>query len=179
MPDTVFLNLLKTDKNQAFRHLMKEYQNRVLHIAFPFTGNSADAEDITQEVFIKIFNNIEKFRGMSKLSTWIYRITVNTCKNFTMRTKKTVPLNCNIPAALNISEDNGIRDVLHEAISRLPFNFKSVIILKDIEGKTRNEISEILKCRPGTVDSRLFRARNLLKKKLKLVFRPEEIYAMQ
>jgi RNA polymerase sigma-70 factor (ECF subfamily) len=174
----------KKDKVESinFDELVDQYQNKIYNIAFRMVGNTEDAMDITQEVFIKIFRTIKSFKGKASLSTWIYRIAVNTCLD-QLRKRKNVkvsymedtkaetqlPLNdiyMNKENPEKLYERSELRKVIQKTILSLSDDHRTVIILRDINGFTYEEIADILKCPMGTVKSKLCRARNELRRKL-------------
>lgn len=154
----------------SFEILVGQFRSRVSGIIYKIVGASSDVDDIAQEVFLKIYKNIGGFREESKFSTWVYRITVNTVWDFLRRakTKKTIPLENADPVFVRDRHDKQeLFDLLNKNIQELPVNYRTIIVLKDIEDLSYAEIAEVLKCRIGTVESRLFRARQCLREKLK------------
>ena len=171
---------------EAFEKIIEEYQNIVYSIALRMAGNETDAFDMAQEVFIKLYRNLSKFDGRSKLSTWIYRVASNTCLDELKKRKRirdnTKSLNEEFETAddsvvLEIKdtkplpeeeiENSEIKETLNSAILKLSDQHKEVIILRDIEGFSYEEIADITKNSVGTVKSRLSRARSALRKILK------------
>lgn len=171
---------------EAFEKIIEEYQNIVYSIALRMAGNETDAFDMAQEVFIKLYRNLSKFDGRSKLSTWIYRVASNTCLDELKKRKRirdnTKSLNEEFETAddsvvLEIKdtkplpeeeiENSELKETLNSAILKLSDQHKEVIILRDIEGFSYEEIADITKNSVGTVKSRLSRARAALRKILK------------
>lgn len=153
----------------SFERLVNQYNTRVSNIIYQMLGSSSDVDDLAQEVFIKIYQHIKYFKEESKFSTWLYRITVNTVIDYFRKQKhrKTVPLDEIEPVPAAEKKDNSeLKKLLQEEIKKLPVKYRTILILKDIEGLSYNEISKVLKCRIGTVESRLFRAREALREKL-------------
>jgi RNA polymerase sigma-70 factor (ECF subfamily) len=139
------------------------------------TNNQLEAEDLTQDVFIKVYQNLKKFKGKSKLSTWIYRIAYNTCVDASR--KKTVAVYSDEYGLANVSEDKTREpeeQIIHqeewfclkECIASLKAEYKAVIIMRDIRHLTYQEIAEILEMPLGTVKAKISRARQALKKLL-------------
>lgn len=160
--------------------LVERYQDMVVNLAYSLSGNIYEAEDIAQEAFVKAYRRLGSFREDAKFSTWIYRITVNTFHDFWRRRKGSVPLDV-LPS---LREEGDFRDSLHkkeiqsiirEALNKLPLKYREVVVLRDIEGFEYREISRLIGCRIGTVESRLFRARNMLKKILGPLLTKEKI----
>ena len=177
--DIALVEECKNGSQKAFNLIVNKYKDRVFNIAYRFLGNSSDAEDIMQECFISLHNNIKKFRGESALFTWIYRIAVNLSKNklksFSVKKNlRTVPVNetlketnANRDNPHNILEKNETDKKLQDAISSLQPDWREVIVLFHIEELSYEEIATIAKCDIGTVKSRIHRARKELKEKLK------------
>ena len=167
MEEKDILEAISEDKEYGFKMLVEKYQNLVLNLAYSLSRDFYLAQDIAQEVFIKIFKKINSFRKEAKLSTWIYRIALNMSYKFLKR-RKTIPLEKASPLSLSttLSEPplKNKKELIREAINRLPIKYRTVIVLKDLENFSYKDIAKLLRCRIGTVESRLFRARKLLKK---------------
>jgi RNA polymerase sigma-70 factor (ECF subfamily) len=155
----------------AFEELIKDYKKSAFNIALKFLRNVEDAEDVSQEALIKVFKNIKNFNMQSTFKVWMYRIVVNACLDF--KRKKTIDA-YPIDDVLNITgnnnnnpdamiEKNYTSEIVNSSINKLEDDFKTIIILRDIQGFSYNEISEILSCNLGTVKSRISRARKTLK----------------
>lgn len=154
----------------GFEMLVKKYQNRALNIAYSLALNLSSAQDIVQEAFIKIYNNISSFRNEAKFSSWLYRIVVN-CSYDYLRKNKNQAFPIDDALLLSLADDSNPPDPLAKelvdwALSRVPFKYRSVIVLREIEGLSYGDISRVLKIGIGTVESRLFRGRQLLKESL-------------
>lgn len=178
--ESLIVNALKKGDKTAFDKLVSQYEKVVYRICHRFFNNENDALDASQEVFIKIYRNIEKFEGKSSLKTWIYRIASNTCITMSEKNKKEKNgLLQNLvdwwnnfsqptPEDLTISsiERNLTQNVVRENITKIPEVYRIPVILKDIEGLPMEKISEILEIPVGTVKSRLNRGRRILHDKL-------------
>jgi len=191
LDENLFLSELKEKKQTAYAKLLDEYQEKVFNTCLSFVPNVEDAEDIAQEVFVEVFKSVTKFKGNSKLSTWIYRISVNKCLEF-IRKKKTkkrfgfmqsisgnaIPMDksayfteFNHPGIqLEKKEEN---EVLFMAINQLPEAQKVVFTLHKIDGLSYKEVSEITKKSISSIESLLFRARKGLKKNLTEFYKKE------
>jgi len=163
----------------AFEELIKDYKKSAYNIALRVLRNVEDAEDASQEALIKVYKNIKSFNMQSTFKVWMYRIVVNTCIDF--KRKKiinAVSIDESIDLGGNelhreIADDSGNPDALvernfnnklvNDAVNKLDDDYKTIIILRDIQGFSYGEISEILSCNLGTVKSRLNRARKSLK----------------
>ncbi|MCQ1528501.1 RNA polymerase sigma factor [Lutispora saccharofermentans] len=186
MEDTERLLVDKSKKGDldAFEELISAYEKKAYNIAYRMMGNEEDAKDMAQEAFIKIYKSIQNFREESSFSTWLYRIVTNVCLD-ELRKRKNDRL---VPLELNIETDKGSaivelsaeketpediyervekRQLIQNAISSLGDDYKTVIILRDIQGFGYEEIASMLNCSLGTIKSRINRARNQLKDKLR------------
>ena len=172
MEDIRLIEMFDSGDEKGFEMLVKKYQNRVINIVYSLSGNANNADDIAQDVFIKLYKNIRFFKKKAKFSTWLYRITANTTYNYLKKQKRYVPLYFNPDldvsgkVFLNDLDHREKQQLLKKAIGQLPLKYRSVIILKEIEGLCYKDIAKSLGCRIGTVESRLFRARRMLKKML-------------
>jgi RNA polymerase sigma-70 factor (ECF subfamily) len=126
-------------------------------------------DDIAQDVFITVFRNLKHFRFESQFTTWLYRITVNKCKDY-LRKKAVRRIFSPIKdeeediASFRINEDPDIKEIVRDAIAKLPDKLRIPLVLRDMEGFSYQEIAETLNCEIGTVKSRIFRAREALRK---------------
>ena len=152
----------------AFQILVKRHKEKVRNIIYITMNNSALVDDIAQDVFITVYRNLKHFRFESQFTTWLYRITVNRCKDY-LRKMNVRKIFFPIEDGSEISEystpveDNDISKIVMDAISKLPVKLRMPLIMKDIEGFSYQEISESLNCEMGTVKSRIFRGREKLK----------------
>jgi RNA polymerase sigma-70 factor (ECF subfamily) len=156
---------------EAFSRLVEKYQRDVYRLCYRYVNNHHDANDMAQEVFLKAFRAIERFRGASSFSTWLYRIAVNTCLNFrALRRPEQQPLTETLPdAAPPVAErlEQGERAALvRDAVSRLPDRQRATLILKVYHDLTHEEVAGILGSSVGTVKANLFHALNNLRKTL-------------
>lgn len=157
-----------------FDALFDEYSDKVYGLAYRLMGNRDDAMDISQEVFVKIFRNLKAFKGESALATWIYRIAYNTCMDELRRRKikqvsivdKPDLVDDNISVE-EIYEADERKKAVHNALYKLDDDQRAVIVMRDIQGLSYEEIADVLQCPLGTVKSRLSRARLNLKEILK------------
>jgi RNA polymerase sigma-70 factor (ECF subfamily) len=178
--------LLKEAKKgdiKAFEKLSGQYYKKIYNIALRMTGNREDASDLAQEVLIKVYKSLKSFREESSFSTWLYRITKNLCIDELKKQnrKKAISLDEDIelkensvkrqvesdePGPYEQYEKSEIRRIMTDAIGKLTEEHRMVIILRDIQGFSYNEISKIVKCPEGTVKSRINRARQALRELL-------------
>ena len=159
---------------EAFGMLVSLYEKKIYNLSLRISGNSEDAFDISQETFIKIFKNIEKFKGESSFSTWIYRIATNTAYDYLKyeaKPKRSLDDDENPIEIIDktispeqATETDEEMKTIGKAINKLSLEFRQVLVLRDIEGYSYEEIADILKLELGTVKSRISRARKNLKK---------------
>lgn len=155
----------------AARDLYDAHVDRVFRLAFRLTGDEDRARELTQETFIRAFNQLPRFRGESAIATWLYRITVTVAANL-RRTYRRRDRETDLAAAAEIgagpghSADPDLRDRLRTAIDRLPEIYRTTFVLHDVEGYTHPEIAQVLGVAEGTCKSRLFIARGMLREAL-------------
>lgn len=159
-------------EESIFGELVKRHKDKIRNIIYVTLNNGDLVDDIAQEVFITVYKNLKNFRFESQFTTWIYRITVNKCKDH-LRKKNVRRIFLPIkddeeePVFENINEDTDIQHIVRNAIAALPDKLRIPIVLKDLEGFSYQEIAESMECEIGTVKSRIFRGREALKKMLK------------
>lgn len=181
--------LVKRSKNgdiEAFEQLIFDYQKKAYNIALRIMGNQEDAKDMCQEAFIRIYKSIEGFKEQSSFSTWMYRIITNVCLDEIRKKKRndTVSMDNTFETQdgelhfETASEDDTPEEAfmrtekkraIIRAINELNEEYKTAIVLRDIQGFSYEEIANILCCSIGTVKSRINRGRNILKDKLRTV----------
>jgi RNA polymerase sigma-70 factor (ECF subfamily) len=162
----------------AFSFLVKKYENKVFHLASGFVPDRATADDLAQEVFLKAYLALPKFQFRSEFGTWLYRIAVNHMKDYLRKRARREEVALD-PAkeALLAAEDarqkeeeertgKAHRDLVMQMLRKLPLKHQMILTLRDIDGLSYEEIGQILRLSPGTVDSRLFRARRKLRDKM-------------
>ena len=169
--------VLEGDVN-AFEDLVTEHEKGVYAIAQRMTGNAEDAADMAQETFIKAYNSLSSFRGDSKFSVWLYRIATNVCLDF-LRSRSRKPT-----VSLSVEDDDGeetqmdiaddsqspelllerglTRDAVRRGLKSLSPEYRQILLLREIQGLSYEEIAEALVLEVGTVKSRIFRARKRL-----------------
>ena len=183
MGEKELLKKCRQGDRDAFNILVQTYQRQVINLAYGMLSNTEDATDAAQEVFIKVYRNIDRFEGKSSLSTWIYRITSNVCKDFLRKRTRTIQsvsiyesseddddrpmeIKDSSPTPQEHMEITETQREVRKALDELPEEYKSVIVMYDLEGLSYDEISNVLQCPVGTIKSRLNRARKALKKNL-------------
>jgi RNA polymerase sigma-70 factor (ECF subfamily) len=170
-----FLDRLRAGDAPAFEELVMTYQHRVFGVALRMLGNRAEAEDVAQEAFVRAHRALGAFRGDAKLSTWLYAITSRLCLNRLASGERRMARQGE-DALLRLSdagprpdaalERRELETALGRAIAELPEDRRIVVVLRDLEGLSYEEIAQVLELELGTVRSRLHRARAELKQKL-------------
>ena len=160
----------------AFDLLVLKYQSRVIATAFKYVKEKQLAEDIAQEAFIKSYKSINSFREESSFYTWIYRITVNTAKNYLVSSKRRdevvisdlsqddsfYPEKLDVDSPQEILKASELRDLIFETLSSLGEETRTALSLREFDGLSYEQIAEIVKCPVGTVRSRIFRGREMI-----------------
>ncbi len=173
--DTRLVAQLRAGDEDAYRELVDTYRDRLLTVVARVAGGYADAEDLTQETFLKAFNAIDRFAGQSALYTWLYRIGVNTARDWVAHKRRRPaisldglpPGTVDPPAKgcgpLEAMETSELRARVRAAMERLPEPFRTTLTLRELQGHTYEEVANILEVSIGTVESRIFRARTKLR----------------
>jgi RNA polymerase sigma-70 factor (ECF subfamily) len=176
MKDRELVEQAQAGSQEAFSVLVEKYRVKMFNLAYSLTRNREAADDLAQEVFIKAYLALAKFKFQSAFSTWLYRIAVNASKDYLRRETRVtkIPLEESpqgtlaqedVTAEIDEAREKEIRKrLVHTALESLPDKYRAILMLRDIQGFPYGEISQILHVSPGTVDSRLHRARKLLKK---------------
>jgi RNA polymerase sigma-70 factor (ECF subfamily) len=158
----------------AQRLLFERYKSRVFRLAMFISRNSADAAEITQDVFFKLFSGLPGFRGEAAFDTWLYRIVSNACRDHARKSRRFLLLDSLfwssragqvMAPARGLSLDQA-REVVRSAIASLPEKFRIPIVLRYVEDLSYEEISKVLECPSGTVAARLSKAHKMLAEKL-------------
>ena len=166
----------------AFNLLVKKYQQKVVNLVARYVNNPGDVPDVAQEAFIKAYRALPTFRGESAFYTWLYRIAVNTAKNYLTSQGRRPPSSDveadeaesygggealqEVSTPENLALTDEIKRTVFSAIEALPEDLRTAITLRELEGLSYEEIAEIMDCPVGTVRSRIFRAREAIDKKL-------------
>ena len=162
----------------AYDRLVLKYQDRIFNLAFRMVGDREDAADLSQDIFLRAFRAIDRFRGDCAFYTWLYRIALNTIRDFgrKLARKKSVernviagnpyPVAVEAPGPAEKASGAERRELVSRAIADLDEEHRTLVVLRDIDGRDYGEIAAILDCPKGTVKSRLHRARLALREKL-------------
>ncbi|HMW63971.1 MAG TPA: RNA polymerase sigma factor RpoE, partial [Accumulibacter sp.] len=169
---------------QAFEVLFAKYQRKVARLLSRYIRDQSEVEDVSQEAFIKAYRALPSFRGESAFYTWLYRISINTAKNYLVAQGRRAPTSTEVDAddAESFDDAGQLRDIntpesllqsrqigetIDAAMAGLPEDLRSAIMLREIEGLSYEEIAEAMNCPIGTVRSRIFRAREVVAEKLR------------
>ncbi len=168
----------------AFELLIVKYQRRLARLISRFVRDAAEVEDVTQEAFIKAYRALPGFRGESAFYTWLYRIGINSAKNYLMAAKRRVPTTTFFDAdeaegfedagllqEVNTPENElmskQVAEVVNASLQQLPDELRTALTLREIEGLSYEEIADVMNCPIGTVRSRIFRAREAIAENLR------------
>lgn len=185
MDDKELVHCSKEGDEEAFGALVNRYKRKVFHLAYSLTHDQHTADDLAQEVFIKAYFALNKFQEKSEFGTWVYRIAVNHCRDFLRKKSRTAQISFeDVKEKISLHEDETLpeerereaeqrRKLMHGVIETLPDKYRIILSLRDIQGFTYDEIIKILNLSPGTVDSRLHRARKMLREKLEPFLSPK------
>jgi RNA polymerase sigma-70 factor (ECF subfamily) len=169
---------------QAFSLLVEKYQRKLARLLSRFIRDPAEVEDVTQEAFIKAYRALPAFRGDSAFYTWLYRIGINTAKNYLMALGRRAPTSTEVEAedAEGFEEGEQLRDIntpeslllskeiaetVNTTIEKLPEELRKAIQMREIEGMSYEDIAQAMDCPIGTVRSRIFRAREAIAEQLR------------
>jgi RNA polymerase sigma-70 factor (ECF subfamily) len=187
MEDAEIIERIKKGETKYFEEIVKKYKKVVFGHAYNFLRNKEEAEDTAQEVFIAVYKSLAGFRGDSKLSTWIYRITINTCKNRLKQMQRLRSQTADESYEENQEEKTSMVDnlkekeekepdrsyasdetkkLIYKRIDELTEEQRRVIMMRDVDGLSYEEIGQVLKLSVSAVKSKLFRARENLREKL-------------
>jgi RNA polymerase sigma-70 factor (ECF subfamily) len=185
--ERILLGRLRERDEAAFRELVAEHRDRVFNLTYRMLGNKAEAEDVAQEVFIAVFKTVDQFREESKLSTWIFRVAVNHCKNRIKYLARRHQRSHDELDETQLEPGDGammagppsaprrpdrqvegaqLEKIMQDAIAELEEDHRVLVVLRDVEELSIEEICEITGLPDGTVKSRLHRARLALRKKI-------------
>ncbi len=190
--DSVLLSGLRIGEEAAYEELIQRFEHPVYNIVSRLVDDPADAADVVQEVFLKVFRNVGAFRGDSSMKTWIYRIAVNEARNqrrwFSRHRRQEVNLDAEEPndnssghpnwlpdpgrSPFELTLDHETQVLIETALAQVNPKFRAALVLREMEGMSYEEIGEILEISLGTVKSRILRGRDALKKHLAGRFEP-------
>ena len=185
--DLELIEDFKNGKQDAFEELISRYEEKAYKLANRFTRNPEDAEEVLQDVFTTVYRKIDGFEGKSSFSSWLYRVTVNAGlmklrkrkQNRCVHLEDVIPeidssLLIKTPEGTNVDEKvflSEMRCALHNAIQELPEEYRSVYLLRDVDGLTSREVAQVLEVSVPAVKSRLHRSRLMLRRSLAVEYR--------
>ena len=188
--DQELVQRVQAGDKKAFDLLIMKYQQRIIHVITGFVHDPVEAMDVAQEAFIKAYRALPGFRGDSAFYTWLYRIAINTSKNYLTAASRRPPVTdvdamdatiyydapelkeFETPESSLMSDE--LQAAIHDAIQDLPEDTATAIKLREFEGLSYEEIAQVMDCPIGTVRSRIFRAREAIDKQVKAVMGGEE-----
>lgn len=180
--DDILISRSKNGDLEAFELLVKRYENKVYTVAYRFLGNHADASDLAQEAFLRLYQSLSGFRGESGFMTWMYRITANVCRDELRRRQKYQVISLDAedvnnqnntmsqlpgrdPTPEEALENKEFNELIQQCLLSLSEEHRLVLIMREIQDMSYEEIADVLKCSLGTVKSRLNRARMAFREK--------------
>lgn len=180
--DQLLVARVQQGEKAAFDKLVLKYQSRIINLVSRFVRNQSDAQDVTQEAFLKAYRALPNFRGDSAFYTWLYRIAVNTAKNYlAIQSRRSGEAEQDFSEIEQIEGNSVLKDqatpehillkdeieaTVISAIEKLPDDLRTAITLREIEGLSYEEIATVMDCPIGTVRSRIFRAREAIDSQL-------------
>jgi len=179
-PDELIIKECQNGDLNAFEELVHKYQQKVYSLCYRFSGNYADANDLAQEAFIRVYHSIDKFHFKSAFSTWLFRVTSNVCLDEIRKKKRTHAVSLDSPMDTGegefyyhlpddrfnpekLTERRDVQETVHQMIQKLPNDQRLTLVLREIEGLSYDELADVLDVSVGTIKSRLSRARQNLK----------------
>lgn len=183
--DQQLVERVQQGDKRAFDLLVLKYQHRIASLVSRFINDSDEIQDVTQEAFIKAYRALGNFRGDSQFYTWLYRIAINTAKNYLVsRSRRPPNSDIEVDDAIFFESGDALRDVgspeenlmseqlyaaLNHAIKKLPEDLRTALTLREYDGLSYEQIAQVMNCPVGTVRSRIFRAREAVDLTLKTV----------
>ncbi len=163
---------------RVMQDFVERYYGRVYRLCYSFVRDREEACDLAQDVFVKLLDRMDSFRAEADLSTWIYRIGVNTCIDSLRKRKRRAaePFDeryHDVAHSDDFAEKAAVSEMVRDALMELPIKYRAVVILREFEDRSYREIAEVLECSVGTVESRLYRGREMLKRILHPIIRGE------
>jgi len=184
LSDQQLVERVQKGDNRAFDLLVLKYQHKIMGLISRYVHDSAEIEDVAQEAFIKAYRALPRFRGDSAFYTWLYRIAINTAKNYLVARSRRPPgrdvdvedaehydsgtLLRDVENPENVLFGNELKLVVESAIKALPEDLRTALTLREFDGLSYEDIADVMECPVGTVRSRIFRAREAVEKQVQL-----------
>ncbi|NOY25279.1 MAG: sigma-70 family RNA polymerase sigma factor [Oligoflexia bacterium] len=195
-PDEALVRRFQSGDREAYSDIVRRYQDRIFTLSLRWMGDRQVAEEVAQDVFVALYRSLDRFRGEARLSTWIFRVTVNHCKNRRLyRRRRKMGQHEPLEGPRSLDDDGPVRQlpdkgpgtdtrvhrseaarILQDALDQLDDSYRTILVLRDVEDLPYEEIAQILELPRGTVKSRLHRARAELARVLSRTIRPEDIF---
>jgi len=178
MEEKQLVRLAQDGSQEAFEELVTKYQSKVFSMAMNFIRNREAADDAAQEVFLKAYLALPKFHLKSEFGTWLYRIAINHIKDILRKRGRAKEVSLEEVREISVADENALektemeretearKGLVQKSVQGLPEKYRTILTLRDIQGLPYDEISRVLHLSPGTVDSRLHRARRMLRHKI-------------
>lgn len=176
MKEQEFVEQIKAKDENAFIYMIDLYKKRILSLCYSYTSDYYEAEDLSQEVFIAVFNNIDKFRGDSSFSTYLYKITTSKCIDYTRKKSIKNFLTGLFTFSKESNTDIDEKSFIRQSIDSLPLDLKTPLVLYYYIGLNQKEIANILNLPLKTIEGRIYRAKNKLRN---LIEKEGVLYAEQ
>ncbi|MFQ6066626.1 MAG: RNA polymerase sigma factor [bacterium] len=183
--DEQLVERFRAGAEEGFRMLVEKYQDRVYHIVYGIVGKKDEADDLSQEVFLRVYRFLHRFKGKSKFYTWLYRLTINVCLTAKRKRKnepskvlslansskygddpEPIELADESLSPLKVLQDREMAEMIKSAINSLSEILKSTFVLREFEELSYEELARVFQCSRGTIKSRLSRAREQLRRKI-------------
>jgi len=173
--DTYLIELFKQDSEKAFRRILDKYQDRIFNLCVYMLRSREDAQEAAQDAFIKAYRGLKDFTPRASLYTWLYRISINTCIDYTRKYRVSfvddedaiVEIASPEPSPEALSQSREVTAIVQKALESLTPDFRAIIVLREMEELSYDEIAEVLQVSIGTVKSRISRAREELRQHLR------------
>lgn len=186
--DTQLVARVQKGDSRAFDLLVLKYQHKILSLISRYVKDSDEVQDVAQEAFVKAYRALPKFRGDSAFYTWLYRIAINTAKNYLVsRSRRPPAVDVDVEDAEYYESATALKEienpenalfaeelkrVVERAIADLPEDLRTAVTLREFDGLSYEDIADVMECPVGTVRSRIFRAREAIDKQVQLQMRP-------
>lgn len=173
-PDSELVRQIQSGDSAAFDELMRRYKRPIVNFVFRMLGNAADADDVGQEVFVRVYQNLDTYRPETKFSTWLFALArhaaINRLRWRARHPTESIESTPEISASSGTAEDVSAREIgeqIAAAVARLPEDQRTAIVLSEYHGMSYTEIAAVMRCSKKSVESRLYRAKQALRERLR------------